>query len=665
MRSDTLSRHPESVHLSRYTVATVLVLGLVVFLALFDWNWFKGPIERRVSAATGRDFRIEGDLRVRLGLAPTLTADGLHFSNADWSPHAEMLSVDRLAVSIALFPLFRREIVLPMLHLERPLVLLERNKAGEANWEFSKEPNEPEEPSRWSWRVAQLHVTKGELRLHEEALDTDLRLAIRSDEHRAGSARPPLLAEGEGRYRNSEFELMAKVDSPLDLHDRPSAGPASSDQVPQDQADSYRFEVRAHAGATRAQVTGALDGPVQSENFNVLFKLSGPTLADLYRVVGVVLPETPPYSLSGRLGRDGSVWSYRDFTGAIGDSDLGGNISYDTGRERPLLRGDLVSRRLDLDDLGGFIGATPGTGEGETASPRQNRVARQRQKTGKVLPQSEFRIPKLRAMDADVKLRAEHIEAKPLPLENMSVHLVLEDGLVTLDPLNFGAAGGSLESRISLNARGNPIATSMDVRARRLDLQKLFPTIKAPGVGMVGGHVKLDGRGNSVAQMLASANGHVGFVMGEGRLSNLILELAGLDVAEALKFLVGKDRTVPVRCAYADLEAKGGVFTVRGLALDTTDTVMVGEGSVDMRDEKLALKLKPRPKDMSPVSLRSPLRIGGTLGKPAVFPEPAPLALRAVAAAALYAIAPPAALLALIETGPGKDTDCGASVARP
>lgn len=643
MHSETLPRHRESVHLTRYVIATILLLGLAVFLALFDWNWFKGPIERRVSAATGRDFRIEGDLHVRLGMAPTLIAEGLHLGNASWSKHPEMLSLDRIEVGIALLPLFRREIVLPTLHLERPLLLLERDQEGKANWEFSEDPPSP---SSWSWRVARLYVGKGELRLHEQALDTDLRLSIRSGESADPGARAALFAEGEGRYRSSQFELTAKVDSPLDLHD---------------QTDAYHFEVRAHAGGTRAEVSGALKGPLRSEDFDVQFKLAGTTLADLYRIVGVVLPETPPYALNGRLGRNGKVWSYREFRGTIGDSDLGGNISYDQGRARPLLSGDLVSHRLDLDDLGGFLGATPGTGKGETASPKQQRQARKQQQTGRVLPQREYQIPKLRAMDADVKLHAERIEAKPLPLDKMTVHLLLTDGLLKLDPLNFGAAGGSIESHISLNARDDPIATSLDVRARGLALQKLFPTIKAPGVGVVGGHVKLAGQGNSVAQMLAGADGHVGLVMGQGRLSNLILELAGLDVAEALKFLVGKDRMVSVRCAYADLDAQDGLFTVRSLALDTTDTVLLGEGSVNMQDEKLALKLKPRPKDMSPISLRSPLRIGGTLGNPSVFPEPAPLAMRAAAAVALFALAPPAALLALIETGPGKDTNCAAA----
>ena len=648
--SETLGGPPKAVRLARYAVPALLLVGLVVFLVLFDWNWFKGPIERRVSAATGREFRIEGDLKVKLGLTPTLSAEGVHFSNAPWSQHEEMVSIDRIDVSIALLRLFRREIELPLLNLERPLILLERNQEGAANWEFGDEDSTPAEPSRWSWHVGQLAVSKGELRFHEQALDTDLRLQVRSGDPAGDGGRAPLLAEGEGRYRKSEFDLMAKIDSPLDLRD---------------QENPYHIDLRARAGATTARVAGAIRGPIQSEKFDIEFRLAGPTLADLYRVVGIVLPETPPYTLTGHLGRDGTQWSYRDFRGKIGDSDIGGSISYDIGPERPLLKGELVSHLLDLDDLGGFLGATPGTGSGETASAAQQARSRKADRTGRVLPQSEFKLGKLRAMDADVKLRADRIEAHPLPLEKMTVHLKLDDGLLTLDPLNFAAAGGSLESHVKLDARHDPIATALDLRARELELQKLFPAVKTPGVGLIGAHVQLAGEGNSVAQMLATSDGEVGVVMGQGRLSNLILELAGLDVAEALKFLVGKDRMVTVRCAYADLEARDGLMNVRGFAFDTTDTVLLGEGNADLREEKLALKLKPKPKDVSPVTLRSPLRIGGTFKDPSVLPEPAPLALRVAAAAALFALAPPAALLALIETGPGKDTDCAKAAKLP
>ena len=70
------------------------------------------------------------------------------------------------------------------------------------------------------------------------------------------------------------------------------------------------------------------------------------------------------------------------------------------------------------------------------------------------------------------------------------------------------------------------------------------------------------------------------------------MELAGLDVQEALKFLLTRDRRVPIRCAWGDFTVKNGVMTSRGLAFDTTDTLIVGEGQVSLRDETLDLKLR-------------------------------------------------------------------------
>jgi len=265
-------------------------------------------------------------------------------------------------------------------------------------------------------------------------------------------------------------------------------------------------------------------------------------------------------------------------------------------------------------------------------------------------------------MDADVSLKGQKIAADPLPIDAMNVHLFLENGLLRLEPLELKVADGTVTGKIRLDARQDPIESALDLHAKGLDLPRLMPSMKAQNVGRVGGYVRLNGKGDSVASMLGSANGETGMVMGRGQLSNLILELAGLDIAESLEFLLAKDRTVPVRCAYADVEAKEGVFTLRTFALDTTDTVVFGEGSVNLHEETLAVKLKPKPKDMSPVTLRTPLHITGTLKHPKIRPEVGPLALRALAAAALFTLAPPAALLPLIETGPGKDTDCGASV---
>lgn len=628
-------------------IAGALLLAVIAFALVFDWNWLKPPLEKRVRAATGREFSIGGDLDVDLGLRPRVRASDVHLGNANWSKEPEMVALERIELRIALLPLLRGRIDLPYLHLTRPQLLIERNREGRGNWQFADKPvkNGARPPL-----IRDLTIEDGVLRVHEPNLRTDLRLRVRSDAVRteggADQQRAPLVASGEGSYRGYPFKLAGRVDSPLDLRD--------SDQP-------FHVDVRATAGETSAHASGASLAPLQFEDFDLRFEMAGPNLADLYALVGVPLPDSPPYRLNGRLGRQADVWSYRDFHGRIGDSDVAGDASIDIGGERPLLKADLTAQRLDLDDMAGVIGAPPSIKEGETASEEQRKAARAREAKPRVLPDTPFRLDKLRVMDADVKLEAQHIEAPKLPLERMSLHLQLKDGQLQLDPLDFRAAGGSIASHVSLDARQASIVTTATADVRGLQLPKLFPKAKLTqsGAGTLSGAVALTAQGNSIAHMLGSANGDIGLIMGSGRISNLLLELAGLDVAESLKYLLDKGKQVPLRCAYAAFKVEDGVMMARALAFDTTDTVLHGQGKLNLRDEAIDLRLIPQPKDVSPVSLRGPLHIGGTFKDPSFAPEPAPLALRGAAAAALYALAPPAALLALIETGPGKDVDCG------
>lgn len=624
-----------------------LFAALVVLAVVFDWNWLKGPIERRVSAATGREFAIGGDLDVDLGLTPRIRADRIRLANVPSAREKQMATLERLELRIELLPLLRGRVELPYVDLQTPRLALERDAAGKGNWIF-----DTQKPSGAPVRiplVRELRIENGELKVHEPSLQTDLRLSLDSGKPARGETRAPLLAKGEGSYRGRPFKLDGRVDSPLNL---------------QDKEHPYHVDVRAAAGATRAHASGALLGQLQLDDFDILFEMAGADLGDLYDLVGIPLPQTPPYALKGRLGRDVNgahdVWSYRKFAGKVGDSDLAGDASLDVGGERPLLQANLVSQKLDLDDLAGMLGANPSTAANETASDAQRREAAARHDRQRVLPDTAFKLDKLRVMDADVRLQAERIDAPKLPLEKMSAHLRLDSGVLKLEPLDFSAAGGTIASRITLDARNPVIDTIAVADVRGLQLGKLFPTVQITqkGTGLLAGAVALKAKGNSVAEMLGNADGNIGLVMGPGHVSNLLVELAGLDVAESLKYLIDKDRQIPLRCAYADFNIEGGQMGARALAFDTTDTVIFGQGNIDLREERIDMRLVPQPKDKSPVSLRVPLKIGGTFKDPAFHPEAGPLILRGAAAVALYSVAPPAALLALIETGPGENIDC-------
>ncbi len=627
-------------HPPRWVVAGVVVLLLLTGLALaFDSDWLKRPIERRVSAATGRDFTIAGDLGIELGRRLRVDAEGVALGNARWARDPVMARARRVELDLDPWRLLVGRLVVEDIALDRPELYLERNKTGEANWQFDKKPARGGRLPA----IRALSIRDGKLRLREPALRTDLRLNVQTGTRKKNEAYAPIVAHGTGRYRDHPFELRGRLDSPLQLLNR---------------GEMYRLDLTANAGDTRLHLSGALKAPLDPAHFELRAHASGHDLGDVYTLLGLATPETPPYSVRGWLVRDGAVWRFKGLEGKVGDSDVAGDVSIATGGKRPSLEAQLRSRQLDLDDLGGLIGAPPGTAPGETASPEQRQEASERRASPRLLPDKPYNLKKLRSLDADVELHASRVSARKLPIEGMSARLRLEDGLLRIDPLDVAVAGGRMTGTIQLDARRNPIATRTDLRLRDLEVPKLMPRISPTGFGRIAGEARLTGRGNSVAAMLATADGEVGAVMGAGRMSNLTLELAGLDVAESLLLLLDKDKTVPVRCAYTDLAVADGVATTRSLALDTTDTVIVGSGKIDLGDERLDLELKARPKDVSPVSLRGPLEVEGTFKDPDFRPQPARLAGRVAAAAALFAIAPPAALLALFETGPGKDLDC-------
>lgn len=632
----------------RWWIGLGIVAALVaIFVPLFDWNWLRGPVERAVSAKTGREFHL-GHLDVDLGRITTVRGERLSLGNASWSKRGAMAELNAAEIDVEFWPLLRGKLRLPEIRLEQPTLLLEAgNDSHPGNWVFDQSDGNGSMP-----RLGRLLVTNGRLQYIDDASRSDVDVAINSLAPPSSDQRAaPIGIDGKGRWKGYPFSLKGNTASPLEL---------SQSEHP------FRIDLRGSAGATRTHVRGTLTNPFQFRVFDLQMALSGQDMEDLYPLIGVAMPSTPPYKLDGRLRRDGDVWRYEKFTGTAGDSDLSGTAEIDLRNKRPFLRADLASKRLDFDDLAGFVGAPPKTGTNESANAEQKKQAAQLAASARVLPTTPYDLSKLRAMDAQVRWRAQRINAPSWPLDDMDASLTLKDGLLQLDPLNFGVAGGDIRSTIGMDARKAVITTQLKASIRGIRLDRLFPdaTLAKQASGAIGGELDLRGRGNSIAAMLGSADGSIGVGMGRGHVGNLIMELAGLDIAESLKYLLTKDRQIPVRCIFGDFGVQDGLMQSRALAFDSTDTIIVGEGNISLKNETLDLLLRPRPKDRSILSLRSPLRIGGTFKNPSFRPDFKALGVRGAIAVALGSIAPPAALLATFEPGPGKDSDCGGKYAQ-
>ncbi|SFW16331.1 AsmA family protein [Nitrosovibrio sp. Nv17] len=620
--------------------ALVMILGITTMavIATFDWNILKPYIERQVGRSTGRSFRIGGNLEVSPSLIPRIQVEDLSFGNAEWGIDRPMLTIRRLSFRIDLWKLLGGSIVLPEVSISRPDILLEKSRTGEPNWIFGEE-KETKPP-----QIGRLTLDHGMLAFLDPVSDTAITAQVSPHAPSADARATPIHVKAEGVFKGLEFLADVQGGEVVSMSD---AG------MPYPIAGNVRI------GSTHARFDGTLTGLQSLSAADIDLTLEGNDLAALYPIVGVVIFPSPPYRVEGRLVHHGTEWALKDFAGRVGNSDLAGDMSFETGGPRPRLSGNVSSRMLDLQDLSGFVGARRGAQPEDDPAEKKAKKASLEAQRHRVLPDKTFSVERLQAMDADVRFRGESIRNRNLPVERLASHTRVQAGVMKLDA-DFGVAEGHIDAQVEVDSNASPPRAEARVEVRRLSLPRLFPEndLIRDSRGLIGGRARLASAGRSVGELLGSADGHFGLIMSGGRISNMLLEIAGLDGAEMLKFLVIGDRNVELRCAVADFAITKGTMKSEAFVIDTADTNILGEGEIDLAEETLKMKFSPEPKDVSISALRTPVHLAGTFKEPKVYPDKM-LALRAGAAVLLGVFATPlAALIPLIETGPGEDHDC-------
>jgi uncharacterized protein involved in outer membrane biogenesis len=620
---------------AKWLIAVGVLAGIAVVIALFDWNWLRRPVAGYLSATTHRTVVIDGDLRVHLLGGPRLEVNAVSFGNAPWSAERVMAQAERVSVRLDAASLWHRPVALTEVTLVKPRVTLEEDDQGRANWDFGG--------GGAPLRVNALTIEDGVFHYRSAPAQTDVTINVTSSRP-APSGEIPIHFSGSGRLRDNPFTLQGDGASLLafENNERP-----------------YRLDVRAQAGATSAHFDGTVV-PARIDDVDGALTLEGRDLSQLYPIIPVPLPWTPAYRLTGQLAHQSSLWYFRAFKGNVGDSDLAGDFSLDRGRPRPLINADVVSTRLDYKDLGGFVGLPPPNQPPGAKPVAQKKEAAKRAVSERALPTKPYDLERLRAVDAKVHVKGERFVTTDLPLDHMVAALDLQDGVLKLEPLDFGIAGGHLVSHLVLDARQNVIRTRADVSIRDIELKDVVPALKPPNgsAGKLAGRAVFVASGNSVADMLGSSDGEAALISRGGDASALSIVLTNLDLARAVPLLMKGDERSPIRCVVTDLVADNGKLSSQSMVVDTEAEKIFGEGTIDFKSERYDLRLKAQSKHASLVALRGPIVIGGTFKSPQIRPAAGPIAARVGSAVALGVLAPPAALVPLIDFGGARDADC-------
>ncbi|MQU39567.1 AsmA family protein, partial [Pseudomonas sp. FSL R10-2172] len=638
-------------------IVVLLVVVLVVIISTFDWNRLKPTINAKVSEVLHRPFAINGNLAVRWlredGQGgwrawvpwPHVIAEDLTLGNPDWSKTPEMASLKQVELRLSPLALLSQTVAIPRIDLKEPKAKLERLADGRANWTFTFDAADPNaEPSNWKVDIGAIGFDKGQVSLNDQTLKTRLDVLIDS----LGKPIPFSEIVGEKEAKKTQdkgavpqdYAFALKVNGEYHGQKLHGTGKIGGLLALRDTNQPFPLQAQVSIADTKVALAGTLTDPLDLGALDLRLKLAGSSLSNLYPLTGVTLPDSPPYSTDGHLTAKlreatGATFTYDNFNGKIGSSDIHGDLSFVASKPRPKLTGKLVSNQLLMVDLAPLIGA-------DSNDKQKARGGSSKQPADKVLPVEEFRTERWRDMDADVEFTGKRIvQSADLPFTDLYTHVVLSDGVLKLEPLRFGVAGGKLDAQINLNGRDTPLQGRAKLTARNFKLKQLFPTFEPmkTSFGELNGDASISGTGNSVARLLGTANGNLKMLINDGAISRSLMEIAGLNVGN---YVVGKifgDKDVKINCAAADFGIKDGLATSRLFVFDTQNAIIYIDGTANFATERLDLKITPESKGFRVFSLRSPLYVRGTFAHPDAGVEAVPLLLRGAGMVALGVIA--------------------------
>jgi AsmA family protein len=626
----------------------ILLPPVIVILLLFffwNWDWFIPLVQVRAAAALGRPVTIE-HLHVHVGRSIIVRADGITLQNPQDFPASEppFGHIDELQLDAdLLYYIQHGALSLPLIIVQHPVFNL-RESGTSNNYTLPASPTATGNPPR----LGQLIVNQGEAIVILPSYRTNFALQIQTRDAPPGSklfTGGEIVVDAKGTYAGAPITGRFIGGALLTLRDS---------TIP------YPVVLHVENGTTTAKLAGTLNDPAHLAGAQLRLSFAGQNMADLYQLTGVPIPDTPPYSLTGKVEYAANAFRFEDLQGRVGSSDLEGSIAEAPGSPRRTIKADLTSNRVDLTDLAGFLGGTPGN----RATPGQNAATEakvaQAEASPRLLPDTPINLPKLNIANVDLTYHGAHIINRNTPLDNLTVHLIINNGRITADPLNFAVGTGTIASALDLTPENGILHAQANIDFRRLQLSHILtPTAGFAGSGTVGGAAHITGEGNSVAAILGHGNGHAAlFLQNGGNVSALMVDLAGLEGGDAILSALGIPVKTPIECMVSDFTLTDGQMKTNALLLATKEDNILGDGTADLTTEQLDLHMWTDATHFSIGSLSTPINIGGTLKHPRVLPAPGPLVGRLGGAIGLGIIFPPLAILPTIRLGLGDQNAC-------
>jgi len=634
----------------------VLLLIPILAIAIFEalgWPFMRVPFERFASEQLQRTVRISEPFQLRLIGSVRLKVGGLWISAPPEFNVPHLVSTNKADIELRYADLYQLKhsdlLRIKSLEVDQIDARLTRHQDGQATWSFKRDPNRPPRPFP---TIEKLIATKGYAEVVDAINEADLKVNFNTDEGSANTKSASSI-RAVGTYGQKTLEAILATDGFLPV--------ATKDKT----APSIQSKGWADYAGLRVDFDGTVSDLLGQRKIDGKFSARGPSLSILGNFTHSVLPVTDKFALNGTVKKTDEAWNVKVAAARIGQSDLSGEFRYDAGPPTPSLNGELRGKRLYLSDLFPAFGTR--RDDGSVVKPPK----------GKIIADRPLDLPSLNKMDANVVVRLDYVDLGNLfarPITPFNADLSMDKGKLALAKIDAHVAEGSLAGLISIDAHhaeetpsAVPPEWRIDLQWKNIDLEKWLKvsadrkrqaknkgdkeTPPAYITGSLNGRTKLSGHGNSTRELLSTLDGDVSMFIRKGTISHLLIELLGIDLAQSLGIMLTRDEPLVMQCAVMDFDTRNGTVKPQVALIDTNVTLLLIDGKINLPEEELDLRLTAKPRNVSPFTLRSPIRVKGTFLNPDVSPVKGPIAARVAGGVALAFLNPLAAILPFVDLG--------------
>ncbi len=539
--------------------AGVVLLLLIVIPFLIPAGAYRARIEQAALEQTGRKLKIDGALHVTLFPALGVRADNVTLANVVGGHAATFASMGELRVAVRLWPLIGGRVEVSEIVLDRPVINLERDSAGQGNWTFRSS-----QPGHFSTRFSGIRITNGAVTYRSADGRTravehaDLTIGLTAVDQ-------PVMLDGEVVYRQRRVSLEARIANLTPL----KAGQSRDADI----------------SLTSDLLQASFKGQVAAEGgFEGALKLDTTNVSGLSDWLGENLPRDIGFktvSLEARVEAHGGTFALPEESLRLDGMTVTGHMGVDLNGKRPSITGDVVLDRLDLNryiDRGASRPETPAKPEsGWSAQPVD--------------------LSLLHLFDANLSIDAGALRLRGLHLSKSHLAASLVDGLldVTLDPMTlYGGTGKAhlvVDVRASVPQFRNELAFE-NVSMRAL-LNDSINVQRLAGRGTLAFSVTSEGDSASAIMHNIAGSGSLGIVNGE--INGVDLGAVARLVRTALTLeATGEQATTPFIAMGGSFAIAHGVLATKDFHLDSKLLRATGTGTVDLGNRSLDFLVKPR-----------------------------------------------------------------------